>query len=242
MPMKVFAVIAAAGSSERFGGAVPKQFREVCGRPLLSWTISRFEAARSIDGIVVVASEDSLLHVSQHMLDPFDFSKVTKVVAGGETRRESVWNGLQALPVSTDFVAIHDGARPLIKPADIDRAVEVARQERAAIVAVKATDTVKHVKERFVLSTLDRDELYLAQTPQVFQYDLIMAAHKEAAAGDHPEHYTDDASIIEARGFKVKAVEPTGPNPKVTTRDDLALVEALLLRESHEESPGRPRL
>ncbi len=238
--MKTWAVIVAAGSSERLGGSVPKQFREIRGQPLLSWTISRFEATKTIDQIVVVAPEDSLLFVTQQVIDPYGFMKVAKVVPGGETRRESVWKGLQALPTATDLVAIHDGARPLTSPVDIERAVGVARLERASVLAARAADTVKCVKDGFALSTLDRDTLYLAQTPQVFQYDLIMVAHREAAASPGTDDFTDDASMIEARGFKVKIVEPTGLNPKVTTRDDLRLVELLLAMESDEGLENRP--
>ena len=240
--MKVCAVIVAAGTSRRCDGPVPKQFRDIYGRPLLSWTISRFEAARSVDQIVVVVPENSLLFTTQRVIGPYHYRKVTKVVAGGATRRISVRNGLEALPVSTDVVVIHDGVRPLIAPSDIDRVVKTGRQERAAIIAVKATDTVKHVKEEFILSTLDRDSLYLAQTPQVFQYDLIMTAHRELRDAERGGEYTDDASMIEARGFKVKIVEPTGLNLKVTTHHDLALVRALLAQEGYEESENRSRL
>ena len=165
--MRVHAVIVAAGSSERFGGSVPKQFREICGRPLLAWTIDRFEAAPAIDQVVVVVPENHLLFTTRQVLDPFGFMKVAKVVSGGPSRRDSVWKGLQTLPSSTEYVAIHDGVRPLTTPGDIDRVVAVARQERAAIPAVKATDIVKHEKEGLGLSTLDRDSVTLAQTAQV---------------------------------------------------------------------------
>jgi len=236
--MKVHAIIVAAGSSERFGSGVPKQFKEVCGRPLLAWAISRFEAAGQIDQVVVVVAEEYLLYTSEHVIDPYDFSKI---VVGGQTRRESVLKGLESLPLSVEYVAIHDGARPLVVPTDIDRAVEVAVAERAAIVAVRATDTVKRSREGYVLSTLERDSLYLAQTPQVFQYDLIMAAHKEAANVNYADRFTDDAAMVEAHGFKVKIVEATSPNIKVTTRDDLVLVEALLTKELDENPENRTR-
>jgi len=239
--MKVHAIIVAAGSSERFGSGVPKQFKEVCGRPLLAWAISRFEAAGIIDQVIVVVAEEYLLYTSEHVIDPYDFSKVAKIVVGGQTRRESVLKGLESLPLSVEYVAIHDGARPLVAPTDIDRAVEVAVAERAAVVAVRATDTVKRSREGYVLSTLERDSLYLAQTPQVFQYDLIMAAHKEAANVNYADRFTDDAAMVEAHGFKVKIVEATSPNIKVTTRDDLVLVEALLTKELDENPENRTR-
>jgi len=230
--MRTHAVIVAAGESVRFGGKVPKQFRTVCGRPLLSWTVSRFEAASRIDQIVVVVAEEHVLYVAERVIDPHGFQKVRSIAIGGATRQESVLKGLEALPKATDFVAIHDGARPLVTPADIDRVVDVATRERAAILAVPVTDTVKRVKEEFVLATLDREALYLAQTPQVFQYDLIVSAHRKAAQMAAVAPITDDASLIEGLGFKVRTVEPTFPNLKVTTSDDWALVEVLLRKES----------
>ncbi len=229
--MKTHAIIVAAGQSQRLAGAVPKQFRDICGRPMLSWTISRFESAASIERIVVVVAEEHLLYVSQRIIDPYGFSKVQKIVIGGATRRESVFKGLKALPLSTQFVAIHDGARPLVTPVDINRVVDVAFKDKAAMLATPASDTVKRVRDGFILGTLDRDSLYLAQTPQVFQYDLIMAAHTET---DGSIAVTDDAALVESRGFKVRVVEPRTPNIKVTTPDDLLIAEALLRREERE--------
>lgn len=208
---------------------MPKQFREVAGRPLLAWTISRFQAAQGIERIIVVVPEEFLLHTSERVIDPYGFDKVTKIVIGGAERQESVRRGLEALPISTKFAAIHDGARPLTRPEDIDLTVEAAASDRAAILAGPVTDTVKRVEGSFVIATLDRRRLYGAQTPQVFQYDLIMEAHRETVKEETA--YTDDASMVEARGFKVKVVEPSGPNFKVTTQDDLVLAGLILERE-----------
>ena len=228
--MKTYALIVAAGKAVRFGGAVPKQFRELCGQPMLTWTITRFEQAASIDQIVVVVAEEHLLYASQKVMDPFGFRKVQKIVIGGETRRESVARGLKSLPLSTTLVAIHDGARPLVSPVDIDRVVKAAATERAAMLAIPATDAIKRVKERYILGTLDRDSIYQAQTPQVFQYDIIMEAHR---AADEYIAVSDDSSLVEARGFKVRVVEPTSPNLKVTTIDDFLIAEMFLKREQH---------
>ena len=235
--MKTCALIVAAGASRRLGGAVPKQFREICGRPLLSWTIGRFEKAGSIDDIVVVVAEEHLLYASEKVVDPFGLKKVTKFIPGGESRRESVLKGLERLPVSTGLVAIHDGARPFVSPEDIDRVVAMAATDKAAILAARATDTVKRSEQGYIFATLDRDSLFLAQTPQVFAYDMIIAAHREVAReGDGADElgFTDDASLIEARGFKVRIVEPEYPNIKVTTAHDLRMAELLLRREKDE--------
>ncbi len=218
----------AGGSSARFGGEVPKQFREVAGRPLLSWTIGRFEAAETIDRIVVVAPEEYLLHTSQRVIDPYGFQKVQKVVVGGEYRQASVRRGLEALPISVKTVAIHDGARPLVAPEDIDNVVRAAQDHRAAILAAKIPDTIKRVEDGFVLATLDRSRLYGAQTPQAFQFDLILEAHR---VSKEDEYFTDDAAMIETMGFTVRVVEPTRSNFKITTKADLEMAEVILSRE-----------
>jgi 2-C-methyl-D-erythritol 4-phosphate cytidylyltransferase len=231
--MKTCAVIVAGGSSTRIVGTVPKQFRDLSGRPMLAETVSRFETASSIDQIVVVVSEEHLLYTSERVIDPYAFGKVLKIVVGGATRFESVWNGIKSLPISTGFVAIHDGARPLVLPTYIDRVVETARRERAAILADPVTDTVKRVQDGYILATLDRSLLHLAQTPQVFQYDLFKAACEKAITEGNAASYTDDAALCEASGFKVRVVAPTGPNFKVTTNDDLELVRMIIRERNH---------
>ncbi len=137
--------------------------------------------------------------------------------------------GLERLSESTGLVAIHDGARPLTLPDDIDTVVALAAEERAALLAAPATDTIKRVEQGSVLTTLNREVLYHAQTPQVFEYRLILEVHRQAAG--NPEASTDDASLVEAAGVKVRVVEPTRLNLKVTTRLDLVIAEALLREE-----------
>jgi 2-C-methyl-D-erythritol 4-phosphate cytidylyltransferase len=229
--MSTFALIVAAGSSVRFGGEIPKQFRTLIDRPLLAWTIERFEKAESIDHIAIVVAEEFLLHTNQKIVAPYGFTKVRKIVIGGETRSESVKKGLNALPLSTRFVAIHDGARPLVRPSDIDFVVKTAQAERAAILGIPATDTVKRVGGGYILATLDRQKLMMAQTPQVFQYDLIREGYQ--TAGDLSS-VTDDASLVEELGFKVKVCVPEGNNMKVTTADDLKLAAMIIRSENHE--------
>ena len=224
--MSTAAIIVAAGNSERFGGALPKQYHKLGDRPMLAWTIERFERAESIDSIALVVSEDQLLYAGEKVIDPYGFRKVNRVVPGGATRRESVHNGLKRLPSSTRLVAIHDGARPLVSPKDIDAVVALAAKEKAAMLAAPVTDTIKRVEGGFVIATLDRRMLYGAQTPQVFQYDLIMKAHAEAEAKG--ARVTDDASLVESLGYKVRVLEPTGPNLKVTSRQDLVAAAAYL--------------
>jgi 2-C-methyl-D-erythritol 4-phosphate cytidylyltransferase len=222
--MKTISLIVAAGKGLRFGGEVPKQFRNLHQRPLLSWTVQQFEKAVSIDEIVIVVAEDFLLYTNEKIANVFNFSKLTKIVVGGETRAESVRRGLESLPISTGFVAIHDGARPVINSDDINRVIGAAQNERAAILARPIADTVKRVESGYIISTLDRSKLYQAETPQVFQYDLILGAHKN----NNDMDITDDAFLIERAGFKIRTVIPEKPNPKITTEDDLKVAEFLL--------------
>ena len=223
--MKTIALILAAGKGLRFGDRIPKQFRVVHNRPLLAWTIRQFEKAAMVDEIVIIVAEDYLIYTNEKIVNRFEFGKVAKIVPGGETRRESVLRGLKSLPISTGFVAIHDGARPLTFAEDIDRVIAAAHKERAAILARPIMDTVKRVEQDFILATLDRERLYLAETPQVFQYDLILSAHE--GCGDS-EIVTDDSVLVERLGFKVKMVKSAKYNIKITTEEDLSLVRMLL--------------
>lgn len=222
--MQADAVIVAAGSSVRFGAERPKQFSMLAGRPLLAWTISRFEAARSIRSIGLVVPSDWLKWVGEEVVAKYGCSKVGAIVAGGETRGESVLIGLEALPPATQTVAIHDGARPLVLPADIDAVVEVAIRTGAAMLAAPVADTIKETAEGAVVRTIDRTRLFAAQTPQVFSYELILDAHR-STAGEHRQ--PDDASLLEEL-HPVRLVIPSGPNPKVTTAADFGLIEAYL--------------
>lgn len=228
--MKTIALIVAGGSGQRYGGDTPKQYQVVAGRPLLSWTISRFEQASTIDQIAIVVAEEYLIYVNNCIVNPYGFTKVLKIVPGGTTRAESVWRGLQSLPISTSYVAIHDAVRPLVKPSDIDTVVQEAGRNRAAILGRPVTDTVKRSKEDMILATVDRANLYLAETPQVFQYDLIKEAYSKCVKDNIP--VTDDASAVEKLGFSVRLVCPTGPNPKLTRPDDLSYITVMLEKEN----------
>ena len=230
--MKTVALIVAGGSSERFGGELPKQFVEIAGKPLLSHTISKFEQADSIDEIVLVVAEEYLQYTTEHIIDPYHFHKVIKVVSGGQTRRQSVLKGLQALSANTDFVAIHDAARPLISVNDINRVTEVAQKEKSALLAVQSVDTVKFSSDTYIEKSIDRKKIYSAQTPQVFAYNQIKEAH-ESFDGDE-SLITDDASLLELQHIQVKLVEPTSYNFKITTPADFELAEMLLRKEQNE--------
>ncbi len=225
--MKAVAVIVAGGKSLRFGGHTPKQFTKVGGRILLAWTIDKFERASSIESICLVVPTDAVDAIKREVAAE-KFRKVNAIVGGGDTRSQSVMAGLNALPEQSGLVAIHDGARPLVSPSDIDRVVSVAAtgEGSAAILAVPASDAIKKTSGGVVRTTIERDELYYAQTPQVFELSVIRAAYQ--ARGNRS--FADDAALVEEHGVHVQVVEPTFPNIKVTRPEDLVLIENLLLK------------
>jgi 2-C-methyl-D-erythritol 4-phosphate cytidylyltransferase len=205
-------------------GGVDKLFAPLAGRTVLEHSLAAFTACQQIDAIVVVASEANQADVEALVED---VAPEARVVLGGARRRDSVRAGLGALP-RCEYVVVHDGARPLVTPRMIEAALTGASEKDAAICAVPVSDTVKQVDNYgFSRRTLDREGLWLAQTPQAFRLDLLLRAH----AAYH-EDVTDDAMLIEHLGLPVRIVAGSIRNLKVTTPDDLVLAEALLAADA----------
>lgn len=218
------AVIVAAGSARRMGG-VDKIMAKLKGEPLICHTLRAFQETAVVGQIVVVTRQD-LLETIARLCKEKEFTKVSAVIVGGDTRQESVENGLAALNKGTKLAAIADGARPLITPQLIDRTVRAANTYGAAAPGIPVKDTVKEAKGGVVLSTPDRSTLFAAQTPQVFDMDLLKAALRKAAQEEAP--ITDDCSAVERMGMRVRLVEGDEQNFKVTTRQDLLLARAIM--------------
>jgi 2-C-methyl-D-erythritol 4-phosphate cytidylyltransferase len=215
----VWVVVVAAGGGERFGGR--KQFAEIDGRPLVRWSV---EAARSVaDGIVLVLPPDIAGTDEAEGPGSTDTYGADVAVAGGSTRTGSVRAGLGAVPGGAEVIVVHDGARPLAS-ADLFRSVvdAVTGGAVAAIPGLALTDTVKHVDDGVVVSTLDRRGLVTVQTPQAFRAEAL---RKALESGDDA---TDDAGLVEAQGATVRVVNGDPRNLKVTTPDDLDMVRALI--------------
>jgi 2-C-methyl-D-erythritol 2,4-cyclodiphosphate synthase/2-C-methyl-D-erythritol 4-phosphate cytidylyltransferase len=227
------AIVVAAGKGERMGGGVKKQFRPLKGRPVLHWALAAIEAAPSIEEIVVVTGASDVAAVAADVKGKF--SKVTRVVAGGETRQESVARGLEALGPGTRWVVVHDGARPLVEPALVERVLAAAKESGAATAAVKVKDTIKLVDQYGqVERTLERSRLWAVQTPQAFSRELLERAH----AWGKGKQVTDDCGLVEAMGHPVTVVEGSERNLKLTTQEDLAILEALAANgEAQERVP-----
>lgn len=216
------AVIVAAGSASRMGG-IDKVMAPLGGTPMVERTAAAFQNCDAIAEIVIVTRPDLIRPISVLCAG---MDKVRAVVAGGSSRQESVWLGLNALSEGIQLAAIHDGARPLVSNLVIDRTVRAANSYGAAAPAVPVKDTIKVVKGGLVEKTPDRATLQAVQTPQVFDFDLLRGALKKAE--EEKAAVTDDCSAVERLGMKVKIVEGDERNLKVTTPMDLKIAEMLL--------------
>ena len=221
------AVIVAAGSSRRMQG-VDKIMAQLRGQPVIVHTIRAFERSACIDEIVLVTRPD-LVDALTGLIEQYGFQKVTQVVRGGDTRTQSVENGLRAVSGRTQLVAVQDGARPLVTEAVITEAVERAQRSHASAPAIAVKDTVKEVDgSGRVVQTPDRAALRAVQTPQVFDRDLLLAAWEKAR--QEGKAYTDDCGAMEAMGVAVYLTAGSEENIKITTPMDLILAEEILRR------------
>lgn len=226
------AVVAAAGSSSRMGGA-NKLLLPLDDMPVLVHTLTALQRAQRVDEIVVATREEDLVEISRLCRD-YGISKCKKVVRGGESRVHSVYLACLEASPETELLAVQDGARPLVTPEVIDRVIEAAGRCGAAAPAVAVKDTVKTVQpDGAVVTTLDRSALRAVQTPQVFEADLLKAALQSALEQNAP--ITDDCSAVEALGKVVFLVEGDEENLKITTPVDMIFAEAILQRRREEK-------
>ena len=221
------AIVVAGGKGTRFGGKRPKQFLELRGTPIIIHTLRQFERCREIEQLVVVLPADETAGF-QSLAAEFDLKKISRVVAGGDTRARSVRNGLATI-AEADVVAVHDGVRPLVTADEIDRVVQAARTTGAAILVAPIGDTIKQVEADRVSGTLSRASLRSAFTPQCFQLEILRRAYEKLdeleSAGIE---VTDDSFLVEQSGVEVVTIEGSGRNIKITREEDLAFAEKLL--------------
>lgn len=230
---RISVVIAAAGKGTRMGLETNKQYLELQGKPVLALTLQRFEDCISVDEIIVVAGETEVEFCRKNVTDRYGFKKIKVVTAGGATRQQSVYKGLRHVSPGCNIVLIHDGARPFIDADGIEACIDAAKQYGAAVLAVPARDTIKRSDlSGFVEETVDRSKLWYIQTPQAFQYELIMDAHVKAAQDGFDG--TDDAVLAERMGHKVKLVSGNYNNIKITAREDLIMAESMARMISEE--------
>jgi len=220
-------IIAAAGSGSRMNSDINKQYILLESWPVLKYSLDVFEAFASVAEIVIVASPREIEYCRQEIVERFGFQKVSKVIAGGKERQDSVWAGLQELAADTAYVAIHDGARPLLSPVLLANILRAAQEWGAAVPGILARDTLKKVDESsFVAETLNRSRIVNIQTPQIFKYSNLCEAYEKAYAEGF--RGTDDAALFEKYVGKVKVVPGDHRNIKITTPDDLLIAQTFL--------------
>lgn len=221
---KDYIIIVAGGKGQRMGSSVPKQFLLLCGKPVLMHTIEAFHSYSTSLEIILVLPEEQQTHWKE-LCEEYGFTTPHTVVSGGSTRFESSRNGISAIPDDADgVVGIHDGVRPLVSAAVIDRCYESARENYAAIPVMPLTDTLRFVGESGCGRNVLRSDYVIVQTPQVF--DIALA--KRAFSLPYKESFTDDASVVEDLGCQVSVVEGCHENIKLTTPFDMKVAEAIL--------------
>jgi 2-C-methyl-D-erythritol 4-phosphate cytidylyltransferase len=218
----VTAIIVAAGRGTRMGSEIPKQFMNIAGKTILETTLYKFDRSNEVDEIILIVNKEDMEFVNTEIA--IDYEKITIVKAGGATRTESVFEGIKALSMKCGIVLIHDGVRPFVSYNLITNCVEGAYNFGACIPVTDVVDTIKEVSEDgIVQNTLNRARLKSVQTPQSFDYELIRDCYIKAVTED--ESFTDDASIVEFYGHKVKTIDGLPRNIKITTPLDLRIAE-----------------
>ncbi|MCS7192265.1 MAG: 2-C-methyl-D-erythritol 4-phosphate cytidylyltransferase [Armatimonadetes bacterium] len=220
-------IVPAAGKGIRIGSNLPKALIPIAGKPMIFWTVAAFERTPVVDAVVLVAPEN-FTEEFERLRKESKWEKVIAIVSGGADRQQSVWNGLQAIPKETDWVIVHDAARPLVKPSLIVATWDAAQEiGTAAIAALPCSSTVKRTFDGILVAeTLDREQIWLAQTPQVFEADLLREAHEQAIRDGCS--VTDDAMLVERLGVPIRLVFGDPENIKITYPIDLAIAEALI--------------
>ena len=222
----VSAIIVAAGKGIRMKGTMRKQYLDLSGRPVLAHSIMAFDSCTLVAEIYLVVPKEDVEYCQNKILSLLDLKNQINLVHGGAKRQDSVYNGLQAIAKNTDTVVIHDGVRPLIHPEELKECILGSKKYGACILGTPASDTLKRVdKSGIIEATLPRENIWLAQTPQAFQYDLILKAHETARRDGYVG--TDDASLVERLGEDVKIINGGRFNIKITKKEDLAVAKAM---------------
>lgn len=224
---RIAAIVVAAGKSLRMRPYKNKQYIVIDNRPLLAHTLEVFERVSMIDSIMLVVAKDDMDYCRNNVINKYGIKKVIDIVPGGRERQHSMSNGLKALEGTCDIIVTHDGARPLVTPGIIEESIRQAYMYGAAACAVPVKDTIKVVdSDCFTADTPDRSKLFAVQTPQTFRYNLLLKAHISALE----ENFlgTDDTTLVERIGTRVKLFEGNYDNIKVTTPEDLYTVESIL--------------
>ena len=230
MSKKHTAIVLAAGKGSRMQSAVPKQYLELCGKPVLYYSLAAFEKS-FIDEIILVAGKDDISYCKEQIVERYGFQKVTKIIAGGAERYLSVYQGLLAAE-EADYVYIHDGARPFVDAAILSDAKACVEQYQECVAGMPVKDTIKIVDaEDFAKETPERKYVWQVQTPQVFSYALVREAYDMLMEDQDAYSVTDDAMVVETMlNYPVKLFRASYKNIKITTPEDLQIAELFVQR------------
>ena len=222
------AIVLAAGRGSRMRSKVQKQYMMIGSYPVLYYSLKQFEDFEGVDEIILVTGEEEILYCKEQIVEAYGLKKVRQIIPGGAERYHSVYQGLCALK-NCDYVFIHDGARPFLDKEILSRVMDAVREYNACVVGMPVKDTIKVSDDKqFALQTPDRSSLWMVQTPQVFSYGLIKEAYDRLFRGKY-SGITDDAMVVEQMmGEKVKLVEGSYRNIKITTPEDILIAEAFL--------------
>ena len=233
--MKVIALVPAAGASRRFGPGANKPFHMLLDKPLIVWALTALEASERISEVIPVL-KDTDMRQAADVFRSYGLSKIKRMAKGGPERQDSVYNALMLIGDEADAVLIHDGARPLLEKTLVEETLKGLEGYDGAIAAVLPRDTIKEAGENNALRTLRREDLWSVQTPQVFRYRAIMDAYQKAMQEGF--YSTDDSALLERQGGRVRVVEGSYKNIKITTPEDIDIAE-MFLRKGVKDSRGQ---
>ena len=217
--VKNIAIIVCSGIGKRMESDIPKQFIEIKNKPIVCYTIDKFERCNKIDEIIIVTNKEYIDFFKENIVKKYNYKKIKNIVVGGKERFNSVYNGLNEIKDKNSIVLIHDGVRPFVEEKHIKNIIDEVEKHNACILGVKVKDTIKICKDNFIKNTPNRDNIWLAQTPQCFKYDIIKKAYDYVIENNIA--VTDDASAVEHINHKVMIVEGSYENIKITTKDDI---------------------
>lgn len=222
--MRYFVIIPASGSGVRFSGKTPKQFVKIAGKEVLVHTLERFNAFKGIDSVLIATQKIYFERILKLVFEN-NLAKVSKVVEGGERRMDSVYNALMNISCrKDDFIIIHDAVRPFLSKYLISRLLKESKKHPAVIPGLSINDTVKRTDKKFIVKeTIPRENLFSIQTPQIFRYDILVKSFEKA----YRENYTgtDEASIVENAGYKIKLIDGEAVNIKITIKKDIEFLK-----------------
>ena len=226
-----FVIIVAAGKSKRMKSSTNKVFLPLLNKPMIYYTIKSFQDCNLIDEIIVVTQKNDIKKINE-IKQKYNFNKIKDIVVGGKERQDSVYNGLISIKNAKkdDIVVVHNGSNPLVKENEIISCINTAKQYGAAVVGFQLKDTIKKINKNIVKETIARTNIYQVQTPQAIKYGLFMDSFKNAKKKNLK--VTDDVSLVEALGKRVKIVSCSYENIKVTTQDDLKIAEGILMKRN----------